>query len=239
MKEKISNKNAFCNNVHGLVYTVLASINNTAYLALDDSFRMLEKSGYFRHAVKYNAKKAIADCKRYESRLQRHLDALGGKSGLWLAMQCSVEDGIKHDIDIFRICIDQVLTKNGEKYSSLKASMIAARALTDFAVKMYDDLFDKVKEKTGYDFREYYTGMRLTDVKHSWGVACDGMMSGEKRRIELNGIKDCSDAFGIIARKLTSQSFMDATGDTALHDFPQFTTPEELAELDKNIEKYG
>lgn len=236
MKEKISNKNVFCNNVHGLVYTVLASINNTAYLALDDSFRMLEKSGYFRHSVKYNAKKAIADYKRYESSLQRHL---GGKSCLWLAMQCSVEDGIGRDLDIFRLCIDQVLTKSGEKDSSLKAYMIAARALTDFAVKMYDDLFDKVKEKTGYDFSGNFTDMRIASVKHSWGVACDGMMSDEKRRIELNGIKDCSDAFGIIARKLTSQSFMDATGDAALHDFPQFTTPEELAELDENIKKYG
>ncbi|TGX80491.1 hypothetical protein E5358_12600 [Palleniella muris] len=220
------------NKLNALINVVLGAANTIAGRCLYNAIEVLAgDKRLYRHELKRLANEAK---KYFDSYERTHMDNFGEKHQLFLDYLDGVEDEVMPHADTMYWSIKSALDRHNESDSELKAKVLLAHVLLEYSCQVYDDLIEKTRTSSGYNFDRFMRPARLTRVLHSWDGIC-GILCKSEHDIDLNSEPNCLLAFRVIKRILQSGEAMNKAGYNALMLNPEFI--EEIGDEDFEILK--
>lgn len=239
--------------LNSLMNLLIGAVNTIAGKAVIDAKNELyQRKDLWRHEIKQNARLAENAYYEYE---KIHTRNFGDRYNLFLDYLSAVEDNIAKDLNILTMSIAQVLTKNNQKDSMLKAKVETARTMSEYACSIFDSLIEKANNKVNtycmnlilsrkmkpFDFRPYFTAGRITGVLHYWDKVTARICKTDCKDdiITLNDDPNCKLAFEIIERKITSEDFLNKAGYDALQLNPECISTIAAEDYQELVDKFG
>ena len=204
------------NHMVSITNLVIGAVNTIAGNAIIDAKNELYKrKDLWRHDVKHNAHKAEKEYYKYE---RIHTMNFGEKYNLFLDYLNAVEDEFKKDIQILKLSIWQVLTKNNQTDAKLKAEVETAWILARYAICVFDRIMEEAKNKTGFDYTPFLEKGRLTSTFHYWDLVDERICKADKGsgKISFDDDENCKLAFRIIEKKMMSEDLPNKAGYIAI-----------------------
>lgn len=203
-------------HLSSIVNIIIGAVNTLAGNALIDAKNELYKrKDLWRHDVKFNAHNAEKEYYKYE---RLHTSNFGEKYNLFLDYLNAVEDEFKKDIQILKLSIWQVLTKNNQTDAKLKAEVETAWILARYAICVFDRIMEEAKNKTGFDYTPFFNKGRLTSTFHYWDKVDQKICKADKGsgKISFDDDENCKLAFRIIEKKMMSEDLPNKAGYMAI-----------------------
>lgn len=203
-------------HLSSIVNIIIGAVNTLAGNALIDAKNELYKrKDLWRHDVKFNAHNAEKEYYKYE---RLHTSNFGEKYNLFLDYLNAVEDEFKKDIQILKLSIWQVLTKNNQTDAKLKAEVETAWILARYAICVFDKIMEEAKNKTGFDYTPFFNKGRLTSTFHYWDLVDERICKADKGsgKISFDDDENCKLAFRIIEKKMMSEDLPNKAGYMAI-----------------------
>lgn len=203
-------------HLSSIVNIIIGAVNTLAGNALIDAKNELYKrKDLWRHDVKFNAHNAEKEYYKYE---RLHTSNFGEKYNLFLDYLNAVEDEFKKDIQILKLSIWQVLTKNNQTDAKLKAEVETAWILARYAICVFDKIMEEAKNKTGFDYTPFFNKGRLTSTFHYWDLVDERICKADKGsgKISFDDDENCKLAFRIIEKKMMSEDLPNKAGYIAI-----------------------
>lgn len=201
-----------------LFWSSIAPLNNMAIMEIQQAYNQLARSRFFKHRTKHLAKTTLQRIDRYEKAIlgimQRNLN--GDRRQYWLDYSDEHYERMRHDINIFRLAVLQLLTKNDEPDRELKAQLSVSHTLAMYAVGMFDLYFQKVLELYGVDLAERYREERISYIADPWQEVVDSVCLCKFGPVNLNDDPQVKLAFRIIEQKAVSLKSLSDIGETAI-----------------------
>ena len=224
-----------------IVNIIIGAVNTLAGNALIDAKNELYKRKYlWRHDVKCTAHNAEKEYYKYE---RLHTSNFGEKYNLFLDYLNAVEDEFKKDIQILKLSIWQVLTKNNQTDAKLKAEVETAWILARYAICVFDKIMEEAKNKTGFDYTPFFNKGRLTSTFHYWDLVDERICKVDKGsgKISFDDDENCKLAFRIIEKKMMSEDLPNKAGYMAIKQnmdlVGDVVSKEDYEELAAKLEK--
>lgn len=198
-----------------LICVFISVANEAARVAVSDAIRELQQAGLYRRNVKRWCKRTECLYEKYESSL---LSTFDERRQIMLDYLDSVEDMLRHDIDIFNLSLKGVLDRTNEPQSMLKARLETARTLLENAVLTYNDVMKEQTHRFGAgvcDFGKIFHRACLDGAYKAWCNVTEEILRSNNI-VDFNGDKNCRLAFNIIQDKLTSDKWVYKVSGKAL-----------------------
>lgn len=176
-----------------------------------------KKPALFRQSVKKNAKTAMQRIDQYDDAVCRTMkeNLNGDRKQYWLDYSDEHYERIRHDLDIFRLTVLQVLTKFNEPHRNIKCRLVTSHALLNYSVGMCDMFFKKVNEGWNVDLTNDFRDARLSYVLSPWLSVVEALCTS-KMPIDIDNDPNVRLAFKVIETKLINIDRLGEIGDTAL-----------------------
>lgn len=201
-----------------MFWAVIAPISNVAVMEVKAAYDLLKKEpALFRQSVKKNAKTAMQRIDQYDDAVCRTMkeNLNGDRKQYWLDYSDEHYERIRHDLDIFRLTVLQVLTKFNEPHRDIKCRLVTSHALLNYSVGMCDMYFKKVNEGWHVDLSNDFRDARLSYVLSPWLSVVDALCTS-KMPIDIDNDPNVRLAFKVIETKLINIDRLGEIGDTAL-----------------------
>ena len=201
-----------------MFWTVIAPLNNMAIMETKSAFDELKKEPrLYKQAVKRNAKIAMERIDKYDAAIMRTMasNPCGDRSQYWMDYSDEHYEMMRHDLDIFRLSVLNVLARYNIPLRGIKARITTSLSLLDYAVGMFDTFFRKIREKTGSDLSRFFTDARLSYVRDPWEQV-HHLTCNDGEDICLNKEHDCEVAFQIIERHAVDIDRINEIGKVAI-----------------------
>jgi len=208
-----------------MFWTVIAPLNNMAIMETKSAFDELKKEPrLYKQAVKRNAKIAMERIDKYDAAIMRTMkgNPYGDRRQYWMDYSDEHYEMMRHDLDIFRLSVLNVLARYNIPHRDIKARITCALSLLDYAVGMFDTFFRKVQEKTGSDLSRFFQDARLSYIRDPWEQV-HHLTCNDGENIRLNDEKDCELAFQIIERHAVDIDRINEVGKVAIEYNPGIT----------------
>ena len=221
-----------------LICIFISVSNEAARVAVSDAIRALQQEGLYKQKIKFWCKRTEAIYEKYESQILATFDE---RRQIMLDYLDSVEDLLRHDIDILNLSLKGVLDRTNEPQSMLKARLETARILLEHAVLTYKDVMDEVKHREGggvINYAQIFHPACLDGAYRAWLNVTEHILKSNNI-VDFNGDKNCQLAFRIIQDKLTNIKWVNEVGTMALSYNPElakkYFTEEELRDMNLNV----
>ena len=208
-----------------MFWTVIAPVNNMAIMETKSAYDLLIKEkSLFKQNVKRNAKLTMERIDKYDAAIMRTMEKnpYGDRRQYWMDYSDEHYEMMRHDLDIFRLSVLNVLARYDIPHRDIKARITCALSLLDYAVGMFDTFFKKVQEKTGSDLKRFFQDARLSYIRDPWEQV-HHLTCNDGENIRLNDEKDCELAFQIIERHAVDIDRINEVGKVAIEYNPGIT----------------
>lgn len=197
------------------VNTFIGVANEVARIAISDGMDALKRTRHYRHEVKRLCNETLARQERYES---IHNANFGDRSKLWLDYLDGVEDDFRHHIFNLYMSFKQVMDRNSQSESDLKAKLECGRVCAMLAVSQFDDLMDGERKRWGADYTALFTPARYDKPLHTWTQLCGILVKDDDPAHPTNLTDDanCKLAYEVLARKLCDEDVLNHIGKRAI-----------------------
>lgn len=115
---------------------------------------------------------------------------------------------VETDISKFEISVKNVLDKHKLHYSDIAAKVECLNTLTDYAVKIVNQVISEFENDCDADFlpRKTFAPLRIDDID-VLSKRLHGMLCSSKDKINLNDDMNCKNGYSAINNKLMSSEF--------------------------------
>lgn len=134
----------------------------------------LEDTPLFKGSVKHNARRAV----REASARQIILRQSAGDGKLYESYSGSVIDVARHDINLFRIAIKQVLDNHNIPLSDILAEVECARCLCEMSVIALQDTIRIAEHRYLKDFGKYFQEFDIKRIRDIWTLVSNEVYKG-------------------------------------------------------------
>ena len=206
-----------------MFWAVIAPINNVAVMTAKDAYDALRRHpALFRRQNKMLARQAMQRADRYDKAVVQTMadNPNGNRAQYWLDYSDEHYEQIRRHIDIFRLTVLQVLTRNDVPNRDLCSRITVAETMLRYAVEMFDTFFRKIRELHHIDIERNFTDARLSYILTPWQQLTKDICRCPGKNICLDDDRDIRLAFQIIEQKLVSMTNIQNIGDTALQYNP-------------------
>lgn len=140
----------------------------------------LEDTPLFKGSVKHNARRAV----REASARQIILRQSAGDGKLYESYSSAVIDVARHDINMFRIAIKQVLDNHNIPYSDILAEVECARCLLEMSVIALQDTIRIAEHRYLKNYSKYFQEFDVKRIRDIWNLVTHEMYKGYS--VDLN-----------------------------------------------------
>lgn len=224
--------------LNSLINVVLGAVNTVAGRTLYEAYEELSKNKkLFQQRSRYCAKNAKRLFDTYE---RLHLQNFGDRYQLFIDYLDCVEDEVMPHVKKMYWSIKSVLDKYNEKDSALKAKIELARTMIEYSCCVYDRLIEDTRKASGYNFDKWMRPARLTGCFYWWNELAILVCKTDKdKTIDLNADANCTLAFQIIERVLTSEDTLNRAGYEALKLNPEMVREIDGKDFEELKDKFG
>lgn len=220
-------------HVSSLFHTIVCSANDIADSAVRDALDEIKKAGLYRHQVKKACKDTIS---RYADFERRNFEDMKGtstdidKRQMYMDFLDAVGERLSPHVFKFRMSVKQLLDREGLPGSDLKAYIITADQLLEYAVFLFDKFFDNVPPIPPVDLRKTFIAARLSPSLHAWKTVVRSVCP-DCADIDFDSDKNCKLAFDIIETNIVTEQYINSSGMEALRLNPE--TAEKVKQKEK------
>ena len=217
-------------HVSALFHTIIGGANDVANSVMLDAIAEIRKAGLYRHGVKKACNDAVArygvfDSANMDDMISREED----KRRFYMDYLDSVNERLRPHVFILYQSVKRVLDRGMIPGSSVKARVMTAYEMLNFAVELFGKFFDRVPPCRPVDLRRTFSKGDLTPVLRAWRTV-EELVCRDCRGIDLNADRDCRLAFDIIETKMVSEQGICESGKEALA-----LNPERQLEADRSV----
>ena len=203
-------------HVSALFHTIIGGANDVANSVMLDAIAEIRKAGLYRHGVKKACNDAVArygvfDSANMDDMISREED----KRRFYMDYLDSVNERLRPHVFILYQSVKRVLDRGMIQGSSVKARVMTAYEMLNFAVELFGKFFDRVPPCRPVDLRRTFGKGDLTPVLRAWRTV-EELVCRDCGGIDLNADRDCRLAFDIIEMKLVSEQGICESGKEAL-----------------------
>lgn len=201
-------------------YSMVAPVNEVAFIALNDAIVMLEESPKWK---KKGIRAACKECDRLMNWYDRRLEVvLSGSDDFNIDRSQFIRDYLdswqdswKHDVFIIRMCISNFLLK--VRYTrdvELASYVFTAYNVLCYACTFFDAYMQLCLDRYGADIRKEFADGRLGRLKETFKVAANSLDTEEVQ--DLCRDKDIKNALQALSNRMTSPEVANRASAAAL-----------------------
>ena len=201
-----------------MFWAVISPIANVAVMETESAYQALAADKVvFRKEVKKLAKTAKSRIDRYDGKIMAKMkdNIFGDRTQYWLDYTDAHYEALRRDIDILRLSILQVLTKNEIPKRDIFSRVLLAEGLLHYSIDMYDKFFEKIEETHHITLKDQYSAARLSYVLSPWERIVD-ILSRDYGSVDVKDDKNVETAFRIIEKKCVDADVLHEICNTAL-----------------------
>lgn len=218
------------NHVSSLFHTIIGGANDVANSVMLDAIGEIRKAGLYRQGVKKACNDAVARYGVFDSaNMDDMISGEEDKRRFYMDYLDSVNERLRPHVFILYQSVKRVIDRGMIPGSSVKAHVMTAYEMLNFAVELFEKFFDRVPPCRPVDLRRTFSKGDLTPVLRAWRTVED-LVCRDCRGIDLNADRDCRLAFDIIETKLVSEQGICESGKEALA-----LNPERQLEADRSV----
>ena len=174
----------------------------------------LEASPLFKGMVKHNAKRAATEA----SARQVILKQTAEDQKLFDSYAGAVIDAARHDIDIFRVAINQVLDSHGIPNSAIMAEVECARCLCEMSVISLQDTIKTAEHRYRGNFSKYFKEFDITRIRDIWNLVTHEIYKGYTVDLNTPTVKTL---FESMLTKFAEGKYIDSCLEQAYEENPE------------------
>ena len=217
-------------HVSALFHTIIGGANDVANSVMLDAIGEIRKAGLYRQGVKKACNDAVARYGVFDSaNMDDMISGEEDKRRFYMDYLDSVNERLRPHVFILYQSVKRVLDRSMIPGSSVKAHVMTAYEMLNFAVELFGKFFDRVPPCRPVDLRRTFSKGDLTPVLRAWRTV-EELVCRDCRGIDLNADRDCRLAFDIIETKLVSEQGICESGKEALA-----LNPERQLEADRSV----
>lgn len=224
-----------------LYYVIIGSMYNVLQSAMVEAREVLKNNKkLYRQQIKRDINSAFAAYDKWNGEMKRKLCG-ANRYQLWLDISDSVDEKLRPDVQKLFYSIDRWLLKYDIPDHTLKAHMQTVVTLIDIFIAAFDVIFDKIREKIGFDVRSLFKGANFRDIAFYWERASKPILvtNDASKHIDFKDSKDCMLAVNILLNKIGSEDLYNDAGNEALKLNKDSWADYGLDKTEREILKHG
>lgn len=174
----------------------------------------LEGTPLFRGSVKHNAKRAVTEA----SARQVILRQSAGDGKLYESYSGAVIDAARHDINMFRIAIKQLLDNHNIPHSDIMAEVECARCLLEMSVIALQDTIRIAEHRYLKNYGKYFQEFDISRIRDIWNLVTHEMYKGYSVDLNTPTVKTLFDS---MLTKFAEGKYIDSCLEQAYEENPE------------------
>lgn len=215
-KAAMSNTEQVVDKISAAAYVVVLCVNDIADASLRDAVAELRGTKYYRHDVKRTCRMCLD---KYDAFGKRVEHVLKGRFQFWMDLADAYSESMQPHIDKLYWSIKNLLDRNRETDSSVKARLCTAEFMLSAAASNFSGYFDAMAERYSVDIRSWFREADLSGIRHLFSHVCDIVLARNTpqcKPIDIASDPNCHLAGKCIANLMLSPDIINAAGRKAI-----------------------